>query len=730
MQILHARAGARGWPWRVERVERFGRARAPMFLHLTRSRDAATETLVAVRPFEPVAWIAEREALQPMPAESALAIVEAARRSQRRAFALHAAERLRGDIHAWQLAPALALAHGHARVLVADDAGMGKTVSAGLAIAECLAGGSDRRCLILAPGHLLRQWQAELHRRLAIESIIVNAAALGSLQREIPAGVPIWSLPGCLIASIDFFKQPHVLHSLEPSMWDLLVVDEAHLACGDSERHRAADLIARRSRRVLLLTATPSDGGGERLRALFSLGAARPPEALVHLRHSASGRQRVERRVWIRPDTAAADLHDALAEYTRWIANGPRHDTPAIALLSSLLVKRALSSPHALRISIDRRLSLLGREPQALQPSLFEPDDDPGVVGAGTGLPVERERRRLQTLAGLAARAAHADRRLRALRRLVQRAGEPVVIFTCFRDTALLLAERLSPHLRVRLVHGELPPAVVDAALQAFTAGSARVLVATDVAAQGLNLHQRCRWIVHYDLPWRPPGLRQRIGRVDRLGQTRRAHATFLLDRTALAAGMLARVTSLTARMYEEETSGGWRWDVLAAAEARRLRTLRAGDRRRDTAPAPAGPVTVIEQEYLDAAGVCVERTLLAVGADSAAALVWAEHNTRRRQSQLHRLLSARACRRILRERAVVAAASESARPALTQRGLFDRRADRARVHNADVLGRLTTEACDAVDRLSLARRIATIRTRVVATFAFGAQPSPCPTDQ
>lgn len=719
MQNLQV-AGARGWPWQVEAIETFGRSGAPAFVHLSRRSAAGGQVLVAVRPHEPLAPLAPHQSLQPVPPAAALAIVADAKRSERVAFRLPAAERLRGDIHPWQLAPALAFERGYPRVLAADDAGMGKTVSAAIAIAQCLDGASDRRCLVLAPGHLLRQWRGELRRRMGIEAPIIDAAALTRLRRDVPAGVQVWSLPGCLIASIDFLKQPHVLRSLEPMIWDLLIIDEAHLSSGVSERRHACDLIARRSRRVLLLTATPSDGGAERLDALVTIGASASDPGLVRLRHTAGGRARVERRLWIAPDPATRALHQALAEYTQWIACGPRTEAPAVGLLCSLLTKRALSSAHALRISLARRLALIGRDPQPLQPSLFEPDDDPGVLGAATGLPIGRETTRLAALAALAARASRNDRRLRALVRMVARAGEPVVVFTCFRDTAVLLARHLSPHLRVRLVHGALPQAAIEGALGDFTAGTAQVLVATDVAAQGLNLHQRCRWVAHYDLPWRPPALRQRFGRVDRLGQTRRAHATFLLDRTPLADGLLARMTALTARMQADALRANRRWDVIAAAEAARLRALRAPCATGCVDPAVRGEVSVVEIELADAGGRTVERAVTAMTGGEQAAARWMSDRSSRRCVQLRRPLLARANRRTRREQAVVMAALETVTPPLRQHGLFDRRADRARQQDTDRARDLARASREAMDRHALEGRVATVRARRIASFDFG----------
>nr|MDQ3070700.1 DEAD/DEAH box helicase [Acidobacteriota bacterium] len=549
MQISHgAVTGARGWLWRVERIETFGPEHVTL-VHLARPSPEGTRRWIAVRPFEPMSVAHEGGEMRPVPVTLASGAVADARQSARPAFAIGAAERLSGDIHPWQLAAALAFERGHSRVLLADGVGMGKTVSAALAIAQCLGASGEARCLIIVPGHLAGQWVHELRRRVAIEARLIDAPALRRAASELPAGRTVWSMPGCLIASSDFLKQPHVLPQLTARRWDLLVIDEAHLVCGASERHAAAASLARRSRHVLLLTATPSDGDGHKMRALDTLGAADPAEPIIWLRHAARPPARM-RRITVRSDPAVAALHAAIGDYAAWIAAGPCRHAAGIQLLAPLLVKRALSSTHAARISIGRRQALLGTV-REVQPSLFDIEDDPGVLGAGSGHPMAIERARLDRLRALADAAVSHDTRLHTLIRLMRRTCEPAVIFTCFRDTAVLIATRLSRRMSVRLAHGGLAPAALDEAIGAFIDGPARVLVATDVAAQGLNLHARCRRVVHYDLPWRPSTLRQRDGRVDRLGQSRTPHSTLLVDRTPLAESMTRRVAGFAARMTQ-----------------------------------------------------------------------------------------------------------------------------------------------------------------------------------
>ena len=99
------------------------------------------------------------------------------------------------------------------------------------------------------------------------------------------------------------------------------------------------------------------------------------------------------------------------------------------------------------------------------------------------------------------------------------------MIFTEYRDTLdAVVAALSSSSRRVGFIHGGLPADQRRAAVDAFNDGRIDVLVATDAAGEGLNLHHRCRLVIDVELPWNPLRLEQRIGRVDRLGQQRTVH--------------------------------------------------------------------------------------------------------------------------------------------------------------------------------------------------------------
>ncbi len=160
----------------------------------------------------------------------------------------------------YQLAPVVAMSGGAARVLLADEVGLGKTIQAGWIVADLLAREPSARILIAVPAGLRRQWRAELSQWFDLTAAAVDARWLRGMVAEIPADVSPWAAPGIYLGSVDFLKRVDVAASLDAHVWDLIVVDEAHAAASPTERYAALAAIAARARRVVTITATPFSG--------------------------------------------------------------------------------------------------------------------------------------------------------------------------------------------------------------------------------------------------------------------------------------------------------------------------------------------------------------------------------------------------------------------------------------------------------------------------------------
>ena len=451
------------------------------------------------------------------------------------------------DLLPYQLEPALAmLRDGCARLMIADAVGLGKTIQAGLIVRQLSAECEFFRALVVVPAGLRDQWAAELRQRFEVGAEVVTSPWLARTARELPSDISPWHLPGTYICSSELIRRPEVLRPLEDTRWDLLVVDEAHAATSASARRAAVHAVALRARRVLLLTATPHGGDDEEFRALCRIGLPDGrSDPITFFRRTRNDAGLAERRrttlLAVRPSPAESRAHRFLERYTArvWQEAGLRCDDSA-RLAATVLRKRALSSMASLAVSCRRRLALLqaGRPVPQDEQLLLPLDEDDGLredaepesmLGAPGLADAVRERHWLETVTGAATEAATHESKVARLIRLLARIREPVIVFTEYRDTLARLHDALRGiRTDISILHGAMTPAERSAAQHHFNE-SGSLLLATDAAAEGLNLHKRCRTVVHFELPWSPARLEQRAGRVDRLGQSRMIHEIMLV---------------------------------------------------------------------------------------------------------------------------------------------------------------------------------------------------------
>ncbi len=260
-----------------------------------------------------------------------------------------------------------------------------KTIMTGLFIKELLLRGDLQRCLIVSPGNLTEQWQDELWQKFQLPFDLltndkIEAARTGNALAEMPL----------VIARMDKLSRDEDLQSrLEHSDWDLVVIDEAHKMSasvfgGDikyTKRYRLGQLLAARTRHLLLLTATPHNGKEEDFQLFMGLldpdrfeGKYR---AGVHNVDSSDLMRRMvkeqllkfdgtplfpERRAYTvdyeLSDTEAA-LYEAVTRYVSEEFNradnleAGRRGTVGFAL--TMLQRRLASSPEAIYQSLRRR---------------------------------------------------------------------------------------------------------------------------------------------------------------------------------------------------------------------------------------------------------------------------------------------------------------------------------------------------------------------------------------
>jgi superfamily II DNA or RNA helicase len=542
---------ARGARWRVEQVV----PRADCCeLHLAGETRASRQVLLW--PFDRPSAIERRTRFRPVRLRTWWRSIGALA-SRQIGPLVPRARLVRADVLPYQLEPAIAMAAGALRIVLADEVGLGKTVQAGWIVADLVERERDARVLIVVPAGLKRQWAAELASLFDIHAAMVDAAWLRAAIADIPADVSPWAAPGVYLASTDLVKRPDVATSLASHVWDLLIVDEVHAAAAPTERHGALSLIAARGRRVVSITATPYSGDAAAFASVVALGRTpgSPPPIMFRRSREDIGdtRRRRHRFATVAIGRREFRLQRLLERYCRDVWQEAAGDVGGARLAVTILRKRALSSPAAAERSLRRRLSLIeGIADVPRQLPLFddeEPADDdlPSSALAAPGFSdLNRERKWLSTLIDASVAARAHDSKLRCLLRLLRRTrSDATIVFTEYRDTLRHLADSIPDALHL---HGGMS-AFERSAVQRTFNEEGGVLLATDAASEGLNLQQRCRLVVNYELPWNPARLEQRIGRVDRIGQQRSVHAITLVARDTAEDLVVANLTRRLGRV-------------------------------------------------------------------------------------------------------------------------------------------------------------------------------------
>ena len=446
------------------------------------------------------------------------------------------------------------------RLLLADQVGLGKTIEVGMILSELMRRGRANRILVLTKKAMLTQFQAEMWNRFAIPLVRLDSAGVAKLRLRIPASKNPFEVYHRVIISMDTLKDiGRYRHFLEDTRWDVVVIDEAHnvAAAANPEKqlnYRLARLLSRRTDSLLLTTATPHNGRREtfgRLVTLLDWSAIPDPKFreyspediapffLMRFKEDVRGEagdQFAERQVAPLAATtveASAEEEALYAELGRLrrLARTGQFRTEAIIRWG--LYKRFLSSPEACRSTVAKRLAHLSASPDR--------EDEAAALAA------LQERLSALSIAG-SSRFQLLVRELRAMGWTGRPDSPRILLFTESTVTQAALARELArefglpfserhedqPGQVLAIIHGGQPDVTLAKTVEAFGTGSSpmRLLVATDVASEGVNLHHECHNIIHYDLPWSIITLIQRNGRIDRFGQRRPPVIRYLMVRT------------------------------------------------------------------------------------------------------------------------------------------------------------------------------------------------------
>ena len=413
-----------------------------------------------------------------------------------------------------------ALRRMRGRAILADEVGLGKTIEAGLILAELRLRRLADRALVITPAGLVTQWQEELERKFGVPTVRVGR------ERDIPGREPVAGSADrpVAVASLAAARRDPLKSALTGDQWDLIIVDEAHRV--RAPRSASGKLIRElRSRHLLLLTATPVEnrlqdlyemvslvapgllGTAAQFRAAHGAGSAAPdhePRNVATLR-----KRTAEVMIRHRRSEVSVLLPQRLAETLRVEPSGAERDW--YSDLTARVRAEAGPATPSRRLALRSVAKLAGSSPAAAAPTLAKVGWDD-----------------LAARAGALAAPAKATVLLDQLRRYV-RSGEKVLVFTAFRQTLDQMAGHLAAAgIPAAIYHGSLPRAEKERAIAGFR-DDAPVLLSTESAGEGRNL-QFCHVMVNMDLPWNPMQIEQRLGRLHRVGQ---AHDVLLTNLVA-----------------------------------------------------------------------------------------------------------------------------------------------------------------------------------------------------
>ena len=397
--------------------------------------------------------------------------------------------------------------------------------------------------------------------------------------------------------------------------WDLIVVDEAHRLGGSTDqvaRYRLGQGLSEAAPYLLLLSATPHQGKTDAFHRLMTLldPMAFPDITSVSQENVIPYVIRTEKRraidaqgaplfqprqtqlvsvTWSAQHRNQKRLYEAITDYVREGYNQAMQQKKTyIGFLLILMQRLVTSSTRAIRHTLERRLEAL-RDPEeqlSLFPTFTANDDWVDLDGQeqidtilSTRLKaLKNEKAEVELLLELAKRTeasgsdAKAEALLSWIYRLQQDETDPdlkVLIFTEFVPTQQMLRDFLGDRgMSVVCLNGSMSLEERKHVQIAF-AENTQILISTDAGGEGLNL-QFCHVIVNYDIPWNPMRLEQRIGRVDRIGQTHLVRAlNFVLEDTVefrVREVLEEKLAIILVEFGVDKTS-----DVLDSAEASEL---------------------------------------------------------------------------------------------------------------------------------------------------------------
>ncbi len=428
------------------------------------------------------------------------------------------------------------------RVLLADEVGLGKTIEAGLILHQQLLTGRAQRILIVVPDSLVHQWLVEMLRRFNLHFSIFDEERCAAIEESSGQDNPFHAEQLALCSMSFLGSDPKRYKQMLAGGWDLMVVDEAHHLEWSPEapslEYGLIELLSQEIEGVLLLTATPEQLGKEgHFARLRLLDPDRFPDYEVFIAEEAgyepvaeavqellSEQTLSESAYQTLLDTVEEGDNQSLLEQLK-LSNDPE---PRLKLVEHLLDRHGTgrvlfrNTRSAVKGFPQRQVHGYALElPEAYQESLAF------IQSSGIS---ESQLLLCPELLYQASDVANQqdwtliDPRVDWLHKtLKQLRPDKVLVIAASADTAIELATalRIKEGIHAAVFHEDMSIIERDRAAAFFADpdDGSQVLICSEIGSEGRNF-QFAHHLVMFDLPLNPDLLEQRIGRLDRIGQT------------------------------------------------------------------------------------------------------------------------------------------------------------------------------------------------------------------
>ena len=513
----------------------------------------------------------------------------------------------------YQFDPALqALKQPRPRILIADAVGIGKTLEAGILTSELIARGRAKRILVLATKAVLPQFQQEFWNRFSIPLTALDSNGIQRVRERIPSNQNPFFYFDKAIISVDTLKKDELYREMiSQCHWDLIIIDEAHNVAqrsNRSQRAKLAQLLSGKSDAMIMLSATPHDGRAESFASLLNVldptAIANPSDytvddyadkGLVIRRFkqdvasqvSSEFPERKISKIVVTASPAEEKVFDFLSDLRfgtldeKGGSEKQEHAEKQLSLSENLepqeeedessngeikgarlfrttLMKAFLSSPQACISLINNRVKNIENSSSA---DTTQAEDD---IKKLEELKELLEKIKPEDFTKFIELCKMLNVRNSTIGWEPKKENDRVVVFT----ESLITLSFLKDHLRektglkadqVITLSGAMKDTEIAERVNSFNQkdSKVRVLLASDVASEGINLHHFAHRMIHFDIPWSLLTFQQRNGRIDRYGQKERPEIYYLLTKgnTSEAEGDMHVLETLIRKDEQAQTN-------------------------------------------------------------------------------------------------------------------------------------------------------------------------------